>query len=538
MRALACQILLASLVFVAVVLDVRPVSAQTLRFCAQAAPHGFDPARYTTSATFDASSRIIYDRLVAFDPGSTRLRPGLAESWRFSTDRRSVTFQLRKDVQFHSNEHFEPTRTFNADDVIFSFARQAKPDHPHYANPDGLWPYYTGMSLPQVIKDIEKIDDHTVTFHLSHPDVSFIATLAMDFASILSQEYADAMLAAGTHGNIDLFPIGTGPFSLFSYHDARRIRFARFEPHWGAPAGVDDLIFVIDRSSSGRVQKLLDGVCHVTAVSNQDMMNALDDNTNIDVIAQPSLDISYLAYNTQQPPFDNVRVRKALNMAINTQRLTNEVFEGFGMVAVRPLSPLIDVPGSTRIDHQFDPTTAQNILISEGVVDLSMNLWVMPEPRRFNPHPMRMAELIREDLAAIGVEVNLMSYGWAEFLDRTRDVHRNGAVLLGWTGDNGHPDNILSPLLSCHSVGHHNRAQWCHPEFEDLITKARQQPNPQLRQTLYEEALDIFHREAPWVSIATTRNFAATRRGVENFRLHPLGGHDFRSVTLSDPVTQ
>src|SRR6056297_3884197 len=98
-------------------------AAQTLVYCSEGAPEGFDPALYTSGTTFDASSHTIYNQLVEFETGTTNVIPGLAESWEVSDDGTSFTFTLRPDVQFHSNDMFTPTRPLNADDVIFSFMR-------------------------------------------------------------------------------------------------------------------------------------------------------------------------------------------------------------------------------------------------------------------------------------------------------------------------------------------------------------------------------------------------------------------------------
>ncbi len=172
-------------------------SAQTLVYCSEGSPEGFDPALYTAGTTFDASSHPLYNRLTQFKVGTTEVIPGLAESWEVSDDGMTVTFNLRKGVKFHSNASFTPSRDFNADDVIFSFNRQGVEDHPYFNVSGGTWEYYGGMSMPDLVASIEKVDDYTVVFNLTHPEAPFIANMAMDFASIVSAEYGAAMLEAG-----------------------------------------------------------------------------------------------------------------------------------------------------------------------------------------------------------------------------------------------------------------------------------------------------------------------------------------------------
>ena len=179
-------------------------NAKTLVFCSEGSPEGFDPGPYTTGTTMDASSQAVYNRLVEFVKGTTQVGPGLAESWDVSPDGLEYTFHLRKGVKFQATAYFTPTRDFNADDVIFTFERQWKKDNAFFNYAGGNWEYFTGMSMPDLLKSITKVDESTVKFTLTRPEAPMIANLAMDFASILSKEYADKLT--------DLFEVmlGTG----------------------------------------------------------------------------------------------------------------------------------------------------------------------------------------------------------------------------------------------------------------------------------------------------------------------------------------
>ncbi|MCB1757775.1 MAG: ABC transporter substrate-binding protein, partial [Gammaproteobacteria bacterium] len=170
-------------------------AAKTLVFCSEGSPEGFNPQLYTAGTTFDASSRPVYNRLVEFERGTTNIVPALAESYSVSDDGLEYTFNLRKGVKFHTTDDFTPTRDFNADDVVFSFMRQFDKEHPYHSISGGAYEYFNGMSMPDLLKDIVKVDDYTVKFVLNRPESPFIANLGMDFASIFSAEYADAMMA-------------------------------------------------------------------------------------------------------------------------------------------------------------------------------------------------------------------------------------------------------------------------------------------------------------------------------------------------------
>ena len=524
---LAASVLLTGLV-------ASAASAQSLVYCSEGSPEGFDPALYTAGTTFDASSHPIYNRLTEFKVGTTEVQPGLAESWEVSEDGMTVTFKLREGVSFHSNDMFTPTRDFNADDVIFSFDRQGNADNPYNTVSGGTWEYYSSMSMPDLVESIEKVDDLTVQFNLTRPEAPFIANMAMDFASIVSKEYADAMMEAGTPEMVNQAPIGTGPFSFQAYQKDAVIRYARNDNYWGDPAKVESLIFAITPDASVRYQKVQAGECHVMAYPNPADIQAMKDAEDIVVMEQEGLNVGYLAYNTQVAPYDNANVRKALNMAIDKQAIIDVVFQGSGEIAKNPIPPTMWSYAESTTDDEYNPEKAREMLAAEGVENLQMKIWAMPVQRPYNPNARRMAELMQEDFSEVGVEVEIVSYEWGEYLERSKETDRDGAVLLGWTGDNGDPDNFLAVLLGCDGVGASNRAQWCNEEFDGLIQEAKVLPTQEERAPLYEQAQAVFKDQAPWATIAHSVVFMTMRPEVEGYVVHPLGGHIFNQVGISE----
>ena len=509
-------------------------TAKTLVYCSEGSPEGFDPALYTAGTTFDASSHPVYNRLVEFETGTTNVVPGLAESWSASADGLEFTFNLRKGVKFHSNKMFTPSRDFNADDVIFSFDRQRLADNPYHTVSGGTWEYFSGMSMPDLIKEIVKVDDYTVKFVLNRPEAPMMANLAMDFASIVSAEYADAMLAAGTPEMLNQAPIGTGPFSFVAYQKDAVIRYAANPDYWNGASPLDNLVFAITPDASVRYQKLKAGECHVMPYPNPADIAAIKADKDVVMMEQEGLNVGYLAYNTQMAPFDNAKVRKALNMAIDKQAIIDVVFQGSGQVAKNPIPPTIWSYNDAIVDDPYDPAAAKAMLEAEGVKDLSMKIWAMPVQRPYNPNARRMAELMQEDFAKVGVTVEIVSYEWGEYLDRSKAADRDGAVLLGWTGYNGDPDNFLAVLLGCDGVTRSNRAQWCYKPFDDLVQKAKSESDVAERTRLYEEAQVVFKEQAPWATIAHSVVFMPTRPEVKGYKVHPLGGHIFYGVDLAE----
>ena len=219
-------------------------------------------------------------------------------------------------------------------------------------------------------------------------------------------------------------------------------------------------------------------------------------------------------------------------MAINKQAIIDAVFQGAGKIAKNPIPPTIWSYNDAVVDDPYDPAAAKKILEEEGVKDLTMNIWAMPVQRPYNPNARRMAELLQADFAKVGVKAEIVSYEWGEYLKRSKDENRDGAVLLGWTGDNGDPDNFLAVLLGCDGVGGANRAQWCYKPFEDLIQKAKIVSDIGERTKLYKEAQVVFKEQAPWATIAHSVVFQPVRKEVVDFRIDPFGGNVFYGVDL------
>ncbi len=508
------------------------VSAKTLIYCSEGSPEGFTPALYTAGTTFDASSRHLYNRLVEFERGGTSVVPALAESWSVSDDGLVYTFQLRRGVKFHSTKGFTPSRDFNADDVVFSFNRQLKKDHPFHKISGGGYEYFNAMDMPNLLASVEKVDDLTVKLTLSVIEAPMIANLGMDFASIHSAEYASNMMRAGTPDKFDLEPVGTGPFRLVQYQKDAVIRYKAHAGYWGGKAAIDDLIFAITPDASVRYAKLLAGECHVMAYPNPADIAAMQADPTLNVLQQEGLNVGYLAFNTEKKPFDNRTVRQALNYAIDKQAIIEAVFQGAGKAAKNPIPPTMWSYNDDVEDYPYDPAKAKALLGEAGFPNgFKTDIWAMPVQRPYNPNARRMAELIQADFAKVGVEAKIVTFEWGEYLKRSK-AGEHETILLGWTGDNGDPDNFMYVLLGCAAAKGANRARWCHKPFDDLLKQAKQSADVAKRTALYREAQVIFKQEAPWFTVAHSVVYMPMRKEVVGYKIDPFGGHVFYGVDL------
>lgn len=514
------------------------IAQNTLSFCSVDDPEGFDPALYTYTVTFDASSVALYDRLIEFHPGSTSVIPGLAEGWTISADGLSYEFTLRRGVKFHSTNGFKPSRDFNADDVIFSFERQWNKSHPYYLYYErngGAFKFFEGMDMGDTLESIQKLDDHRVRFVLSRADASFLANLAMDFASIMSAEYAELLLKSGAADKLNSEPVGTGPFQLEKYKKRSSIRYRANPNYWNGKPSLDALVFEITPEPGARLSKLKSGKCHVTSYLSPSHLEQLKREKDIRLMSQSGLNIGYLAFNTQKRPFDDKRVRQALSMAINKGRIIDEVYGQFGIAATNPFPATVWSYNKEVRDYAYDPSVAKRLLDEAGVSGLKLALWSMPEPRPYNPDGRLMAGIIKFDLERIGVKVEVVSFDWPEYLRRSK-AGEHDLVMLGWTGDNGDPDNFIRHNLTCTAATSGNgRARWCHQDFDQLVTRARETTDPQKRTALYEEAQLILKDEVPWIVIAHSVQYTALRNEVSGFQMDAFYRHRFHGTRLGSP---
>jgi dipeptide transport system substrate-binding protein len=510
------------------------MAAKTLVYCSEGSPEGFNPQFFTTGTTADASSVPLYNRLVQFEIGTTTIIPGLADSWEVSPDALTYTFKLRKGVKFHSNDKFKPTRDFNADDVLFSYYRQADPNHPFAkVTPGQTYAYFEDMDMKNIVEKLEKVDDYTVRFKLKAPEAPFIANLAMDFASILSAEYADKMKAAGTPEVIDREPIGTGPFQFVSYQKDAVIRYKAHEGYWGGRAKIDNLIYAITTDASVRYAKLKAGECHVMAFPKPADIALMQKDPNIKLLSQQGLNVGYIAFNVEKKPFDNKLVRQALNMAVNKKSILDAVFQGNGQAAKNPIPPTMWSYNDKVKDYNYDPAAAKALLAKAGFPNgFEMEMWYLPVTRPYNPDGKRMAELIQADFDKIGVKVKLTTYEWGEYRKRSKTGEQQ-SMMFGWSGDNGDPDNFFVPLLGCAAVkGGGNVARWCSKDFDELTRKAKSVAKQSERAKFYEKAQEVVKEEAPWITLAHSLRFTPVRKEVEGFKMDATSHHYFDKVNI------
>ena len=503
-------------------------------YCSEGAPSSFNPQIAMDGTTYNATYPI-YNTLVAFKYGTTQITSSLAESWKVDAKGLEYTFNLRKNVAFHTTPYFTPTRNLNADDVIFSFERQKDINHPYHNINKAIYRYFYSMSMDKIIKDIVKIDDHQVKFILRQVEAPFLSNLAMDFASILSKEYADKLLKAGTSQKIDYQPIGTGPFMFVEYQKDTFIRYKSFDDYFAKRGNIKTLIFAITPDASLRLQKLKTGECQFIAYPQATDLATIRQDKNLKLIEEPGFNIGYLAMNVKKKPFDNKLVRRAINHALNKKAYIEAIYLGGARKAKNPLPPMIWGYNEDIKEYAYDPQKAKSLLKKAGFSKgFKTDLWVLPVARPYMPAGKKLGEMMQMDLAKIGISVKLLTYDWPTFLSKAgRSDHT--LIQIGWRTDNGDPDNFFYTLLSCDAIkGGSNLSSWCHKAFDDLVIKAKMSRDIQERIRLYKKAQEIFHQESPWVPLVHSTVYRAMSKKVSGYKIHPTDRDIFTFVNIKE----
>lgn len=505
----------------------------TFVFCFEASPEGFDSARSLTLSSYNAVTDPLYDRLLGFAQDGVAVVPELAQSWEVAQDGRQFTFHLRPGVKWHQTDYFKPSRDLDADDVILSLDRLRRKDHP-FNKAYGWSEYpYTRTYAANII-GLEKIDPLTVRITLEKPDAAFLANLAMPVSIIISAEYAGQLIRAGRLADINAKPIGTGPFRFRRYEKDAQIRYEAHPGYYQGRARFDRLIYAIVRDSATRLQKLRTGECHLSISPKPQEIAIVEADPRLKLMETTGISTGFLAFNTRKKPLDNADVRRALSLAINRKALFTSVFHGFAREAAGVLPPFMLGHDDKRKNIAHDPGKARALLEKAGIPPgFEIELWAMPIARSYNPDGRKFAEMIQADWAKIGIKAKIVTYEWGDYIRRAQ-AGEHQVISLGWSSDNGDPDNLLTPLLSC-AVQEHSLSRWCHAGFEALLEKGRYEQDAKKRAAIYRELEGVLAAELPILPVSHGVFAQPMRREVEGFRVTPLGRTFLHGVSLAAP---
>jgi peptide/nickel transport system substrate-binding protein/dipeptide transport system substrate-binding protein len=220
-------------------------------------------------------------------------------------------------------------------------------------------------------------------------------------------------------------------------------------------------------------------------------------------------------------------------MAIDKPAIIKAVYQSAGQLAQNALPPAQWSFDPNIKDAPHDPTKPRALLKEAGVAPgTTINLWAMTVQRASNPNARMSAQMIQQDWEKLGIKANIVSYEWGEYIKRAKNGEHD-AMIYGWTGDNGDPDNWLGVLYSCAAVKGSNYAKWCDPAYDKLIQPAKVSTDKQQRVNLYQQAQQILKHQVPITPIANSTVFQPLRKEVTGFKISPFGLTPFYGVGIN-----
>ncbi len=487
----------------------------------QAEPTSLDPAQLTDYNS-SRTAMEMYDSLLRFKDGSTELEEGLATEWSVTDDGLEYTFMLRQGVTFHDGT------PFNAEAVKFNIDRQIDPAHPYHDTGEFAYAEFTlGM-----VKEAVVVDENTVKIILTEPFAPFLGNIAMHSAAIVSPE------AVKQYGkDISQNPVGTGPFKFVSWDPGIEVILEKNDDYWRGAPEIERLIFRPIVEDQTRLAELEAGSIDFIVGILPDDLQRLQDNTDLQILEQPGMHTWYLALNCQQPPFDDARVRQAVNYAIDKEAIVDNILKGTGVLAKNILPPVIWSYTDAVQDYSQNPEKARELLKEAGYEDgLSIDFYI-PKSGSGMQQPVTMATAIQSDLEAVGITTKIQQVEWGSYLDKVFQPVDQVDVLMhemSWLGDNGDPDNFLYILLSGEQwpTAGFNESFYKNTEVDKLLSEARVISDQNKRVELYQQAQKLIMADSPLIVVDHEIQIVAMKKNIEGFVLHPTGVFRFQKVKV------
>ena len=472
-----------------------------------------DPGIVTDGESFSVTKQI-FETLVNFGDQDVKIQPGLAKSWELSDDGLTYTFQLQEGVKFHDGTDF------NADAVVKNVERWKNGGEDFY--------YFNSqfkVNDEDVIESVTAEGDYTVVFKMSRVQAPFLKNLAMSTFAMVSPTAAEA--SGDKFGDN---PVGTGPFKFVEWKRNDSITLEKNEDYWveGLPY-LDKVIFRSIPDNSARLNALVAGDIDVADGLSPSDGPSIESNSALQLIERPSMNVGYLGLTVTHEPFDDVKVRQAVNYAIDKQALVDAFYEGRGEVAKNPMPPVIEGYNDAIEDYPYDPEKAKSLLTEAGYDGKEIELWAMPVSRPYMPDGQKVAEVNQKNLADVGIPSNIVSFEWATYLEKLTNGEAD-AFLLGWTGDNGDADNFLYTLLDGDNIGSNNYTYYDSKELHEVLLQAQSETDEAARAKLYEKAQEIIKTDAPWVPIAHSTPILGANADIEGYLAHPTGSDKLETV--------
>ncbi|MFP4484430.1 MAG: glutathione ABC transporter substrate-binding protein [Spirochaetota bacterium] len=480
--------------------EMEQVDRDTLTIGMGAEPESLDPVNMTSAPAATVGEHVV-ERLIYMEEDGS-LTPMLATSWESNDEGTVWTFSIREGVEFHDGE------PLNAEAVAANLRRFVDPDV------GAAYAFLLGT-----VEEIEAVDEYTLELRLSQPFAPILSHLSHSFVGIVSPAQLDGLEADGTFE----VPIGTGPYEMVRWNRGESISLEVNNDYWGDVPTIPNVNFRFIPESSALIVALETGDIDAMMRVPPQEVDRLESDPNIEVVRQSSVRTIYIGFNNVKEPFDDVRVRRALNYAVDKEAIVNGLFEGF-TVSDAPVVPAVFGHESVG-PYEYDPERAEELLAEAGYPD-GFEMTIHHPTGRYTLDAT-VAEVIQDQLSEVGIDVTLETREWSSYLDFTSQPPEEAeydSFMLGWGTVTLDSDYGLYALLHSRqwNPDGNNRGFYENEEVDELLDEARVATSLSEREELYAEAIELIWNDAPWIFLYNEGQINANRTYVEGLIHHPL----------------
>lgn len=465
----------------------------------------------------------IYETLVLYNQDTDSIEPLLAASWETSEDEKTWTFKLQEDVEFHDGTKF------NAEAVVYNFERMKNNEHPQHHG--SFTNYLTKFS--DLIEEVKAVDTNTVSFKLNKVSSIFLPNLGTVPFGIISPE------ALKKHGEAIIEnPVGTGPFKYESWNKNESVTIVKNDDYWvsGLPK-LDKVIFKVIPDNSARLTALKNGELDLIDGVNPSDIESIKSNDKLTFHSRPAGNVGFVSINTQKPPFDNLKVRQALNHAIDKRGIADVFYGGQAEIATGMLPSTIWGFNEELEGFDYNPEKAKQLLKEAGFEKgFEVEYWTMTTPRIYLPQPLKIAEVIKENLGDVGITVKIESFEWATYIPKILSAEHSLAV-IGWNNENADPDNILSTLLSSENAVPPNATNFSlykNEKVDQLLSDGQTALDRNQREKDYMEVQSLVHDDAPTIPLVYVKGIVVTGNNVSGYGPTMMGYESLQEVGIEN----
>ena len=487
--------ILASLVL-SLVLGGSPALAQgdTLTVAIVLSIKTLDPQNTTAGVMYGVAMHVS-ETLVGVENG--KLVPLLAESWKMLDDKLTYEFTLKKGVKFHNGD------VMTADDVVYSFQRALSP----------AGAATKGQSM--YLAEVGKKDDRTIYLKATAPmGQAFLGNLTHPWASIFNKKYTEAL--GLDYGQT---PMGTGKFTFKNSVPGDRVELERFDDYHGEKAKVKNLIFRTIIEPSSRAIELESGAIDVATEVAPIDAGRIKDNAKLEFVEVPSYRLHQMGFDITVPPYDNPKVREAINLAINRPGIIKAVFRGFGVPARGVIPDSIEYSRyKDSSDIPYDPAAAKKLLAEAGFPNGFKGALMTSERYDYQ----NVATVVQNNLKAIGIDMQIKiieAGAYNDFIGKPK----HDPFIYNWGGNvpTSDPFFYMNPLYHSRNIGQANRYYYSNPELDKVLDQGVQAPEGEERAGYYAQAWDILNRDLPQISLLNPINLYAKVKNLKGVEFSP-----------------